>query len=102
MQKIATRLENLRRPALLSRAAQQGALSYSRKRHLQRLLGYGTLPRTADALPRLLDLEEELEEQRASSYAGYSAVRHLDVLIATVAEAQLFQALRPLKPGGAT
>ena len=98
MQNIINRLEKLRRPALLSRAAQQGALSYSRKQHLQRILGYGHLPKTADALPKLLDLEEQLEEQRATDFAGYSAVRHLDILIATVAEAQLFRALRPVTP----
>lgn len=94
MQNLAHRLKNLRRPPLLARAAQEGALSYSRKRHLQRVLGYGQLPRTPEALSKLLDLEEELEDQRADNFAGYSAVRHLDVLIATVAEAQLFKALR--------
>lgn len=96
MQNIAHRLKNLRRPPLLARAAQEGALSYSRKRHLQRVLGYGQLPRTPDALAKLLDMEEELEGQRSADHAGYSAVRHLDVLIATVAEAQLFRALRPV------
>ncbi|MEX0284131.1 MAG: DUF6477 family protein [Paracoccaceae bacterium] len=95
MQNIVSRLEKLRRPSILTRAAQQGALSYSRKRHLQRVLGYGTLPKTPDALPRLLDMEEELERQRTDDFAGYSAVRHLDVLIATVAEAQIFRALKP-------
>ncbi len=98
MQNIVNRLNNLRRPSLLTRAAQQGALSYSRKHHLQRVLGYGNLPKTAEALPRLLDMEEQLEEQRAADYAGYSAVRHLDVLIATVAEAQIFRTLRPVSP----
>lgn len=98
MQNIANRLENLRRPSILTRAAKEGALSYNQKRHLQRLLGFGTLPRTIEALPRLLDMEEQLEEQRAADYAGYSAVRHLDILIATVAEAQLFRALRGVSP----
>ncbi len=94
MQNITHRLEKLRRPSLMTRAAKQGALSYNRKRHLQRVLGYGNLPNTLQALPRLLDLEEQFEEQRATDYAGYSAVRHLDVLIATVAEAQLLRSLR--------
>lgn len=98
MQDLMKRLKNLRRPPILIDAARNGAMSYNRNRHLQRVLGYGQLPRTTEALPKLLDMESALEGQRASDFAGYSLARHLDVLIATVAEAQLLRALRPVDP----
>ena len=92
MQDVLSILNNLRRPRLLIRAARAGALEYSRKRHLQRLLGYGAMPRTGPALMRLIELERGLNEQRKNDDAGYSLPRHLDVLIAIMGEAQLLRA----------
>jgi uncharacterized protein DUF6477 len=95
MQDIQSILSTLHRPRLLIRAARAGALEYNRNRHLQRLLGYGALPRTAPALLRLIELERGLNEKRTDDDAGYSLTRHLDVLIAIVGEAQLLRAMRP-------
>ena len=94
MQDVLSILNNLHRPRLLIRAARAGALEYNRKRHLQRLLGYGTLPRTGPALMRLIELERGINEQRKEDDAGYSLPRHLDVLIAIMGEAALLRAIR--------
>lgn len=94
MQDILGMLNALRRPRLLIRAARIGAQDYRRDRHLQRLLGYGSLPRPAAALMRLIDVERGLDDQRREDEAGYSLPRHLDVLIAMMGEAQLLRASR--------
>ncbi len=87
-------IATLHRPRLLSRAAKIGAKDYNRDRHLQRVLGYGSIPGTGSALIRLMELERELDLQRQEDDAAYSLVRHLDILIALIGEAQLFQASR--------
>jgi hypothetical protein len=82
-------LANLRRPRLLIRAARFGQADYRRERDLQRLIGVQTTPRSETALPRLLTAEEELEQTRKAGDATYSLTRHIDVLIALLAEARL-------------
>ncbi len=96
MQDLLTMLTTLRRPRLLIRAARLGVQDYRRDRHLQRLLGYGSLPRPAAALMRLMEMERAMNEQRQNDDAGYSLPRHLDVLIAVMGEAQLLRAARPV------
>ena len=95
MQDLMSMLNTLHRPRLLVRAARMGAQDYRRDRHLQRILGYGALPRTASALMRLIELERGLNNQRLEDDAGYSLPRHVDVLIAMMGEAQLLRATRP-------
>ncbi|CUJ93500.1 hypothetical protein RUE5091_01357 [Ruegeria denitrificans] len=94
MQDLMTMIIALRRPRLLARAARHGAQDYDRDRHLQRILGYGSMPSTGAALMRLMELEREVNAQRTEEDAAYSLVRHLDLLIALLGEAQLFQASR--------
>ncbi|WP_170375086.1 MULTISPECIES: DUF6477 family protein [Ruegeria] len=94
MQDLMTMITTLRRPRLLARAAKHGAQDYDRDRHLQRILGYGSLPGTGAALMRLMEMEREVNAQRVEEDAAYSLVRHLDLLIALLGEAQLFQASR--------
>ena len=94
MQDVLSILNALHRPRLLIRAARAGAADYNRKRHLQRILGYGALPRTAPALMRLIELERGLNDARKEDDAGYSLPRHLDVLIAMMGEAQLLRAMQ--------
>ncbi|MCF6231924.1 MAG: DUF6477 family protein [Rhodobacteraceae bacterium] len=91
MQDVLSILNSLRRPRLLIRAARVGAQDYSRKRHLQRLLGYGPLPRTVAAIMHLIELERGMNDARKDGDAGYSLPRHLDVLIAIMGEAQLLR-----------
>ncbi|MBO9445249.1 DUF6477 family protein [Ruegeria sp. R14_0] len=94
MQDLMTMITTLRRPRLLARAAKHGAQDYDRDRHLQRILGYGSLPGTGAALVRLMEMEREVNAQRLAEDAAYSLVRHLDLLIALLGEAQLLKASR--------
>ncbi len=102
MQDILTMLNALHRPRLMMRAARIGAQEYRRAAHLPRLLGYGVLPRPGGALIRLMEMEATLEDQRVGSDASYSLIRHLDVLIAMVAEARALKATQTAKPAAAT
>ena len=95
MTDIFSFLNTLRRPHLLIRAARIGVDEYRRDPHLRRLLGYGTLPRSGAALMRLVEIESELNTQRREEDAGYSAMRHVEVLIAMMGEARLLRASHP-------
>lgn len=92
MSDISTILENLRRPRLLIRAARHGLCDYRRERDLRRLINAATPPSPEAAFARLHDAEEQAEETRRNGDAGYSLTRHVDLLIAMLAEARL---LRP-------
>ena len=92
MQDLLTMLQQIRRPRLMMRAARIGAEDYRRQAHLPRLLGYGGLPRHGAAVMKLMQMESELEQQRTDGDAGYSLIRHLDVLIALVGEARVLRA----------
>ena len=94
MQDILSMLNALRRPGLLIRAARFGVQDYRRNLHLQRVLGYGGVPRTAKALVSLMEIERGLNDQRKTNDAGYSLTRHVDVMIAIMGEARLLQASR--------
>ncbi len=80
-------LNELRRPRLLIRAARLGLDDYRRERDLKRLVPN---PLTANrTVPHLLAVEEQLEETRRAGDAAYSVARHVDVLIALMAEVRL-------------
>lgn len=97
--------ENLRRPRLLMRAARIGLQEYRRDRDLRRILPqtlFSTLkaasPEAAVAMmatqgAALLDwlTEEEgrNEAARRAATAGYSPLRHIEVMIALLAEMRL-------------
>ena len=85
-------LRKLRRPRLLIRAARFGLTDYSRDRDLARLVATATIPGPRAALERLLDQEERLEATRRAGDASYSISRHVEVLIALMAEARLLPA----------
>lgn len=89
MTKVADMLKSLRRPRLLIRAARFGLTDYSRDRDLRRLMRTSRTPAPAQALDGLLAQEARLEEDRRAGDAAYSVTRHVDVLIAVMAEARL-------------
>lgn len=91
MQDVLSFLTNMQRPRLLVRAARIGAQDYRRDLHLPRLLGRSNLPRSANALLRLSELEADANAKRLNGDAGYSLTRHVDLLIAIVAEARLLR-----------
>ena len=80
-------LNDLRRPRLLIRAARFGMEDYRRERDLKRLVPSPLSP--ARTVPQLIAQEERLEEIRRAGDAAYSVARHIDVLIALMAEVRL-------------
>ncbi len=86
-------IAGLNRPRLLVRAARFGVDDYDRGTHLTRLLGAGHLPRTGEAIVRLIDLEADLNDRRTGAFADYSIARHVAVLIALMGEARLLRAM---------
>ncbi len=88
---LHSRLRRLTRPALLTRAARMGVDHYRRDWQLPRLLNRADVPRPAEAVMRLLMLEEELNTARQTRAAEYSFDKHIDVLIALMCEARTLQ-----------
>ena len=80
-------LADLRRPRLLIRAARCGLADYRRDRDLRRLIPFAAAPDCT--LPQLLDEEERLEAVRKRGDAAYPVGRHVEVLIALMAEVRL-------------
>ena len=85
---LSQRLSQLRRPKLLIQAARLGQSDYRRERDLKRLGGQGLQPHAVIA--HLLDVEGGIEAERQSGAVGYSIARHIEVLIAVLAEARIF------------
>ncbi len=91
MQDILTRIARLKRPRLLSRAARIGATGYRRELHLPRLLNEARLPRSAEALLKLSEIEAEMNGLRSAGAQEYHMPRHVEVLIAIVGESALLR-----------
>jgi hypothetical protein len=95
MTAILETLALTRRPRLLVRAARFGIEEYNRNRDLRRILRGETLPGPSDALPRLMDMEAAQEDTRKRGDAAYSIARHLEILIALMAESRLLRGTAP-------
>lgn len=95
MTDFATVIENLRRPSLLFRAARCGQSEYRRERDLRRLVGSGLTVEAA--MTALLAEEARLEARRCAGDGGYAAARHIEVMIALLAEMRLLP--RRVDPG---
>lgn len=89
---LQTRIATLKRPALLARAAGFGVDDYRRETHLRRILDGDRLPRHAEAIIRLLDLEAEMNAMRKTRSGHYRPALHLELLIAILGEARLMRA----------
>lgn len=88
-------IAGLRRPKLLVRAARAGVPDYSRERDLCRLTGSSQPPSPARAVKCLLAEEDALEAVRKNGSGAYSPARHVELLIALMAEARAL----PASPG---
>ncbi|MFZ1468891.1 MAG: DUF6477 family protein [Paracoccaceae bacterium] len=82
-------LSTMRRPSMLMRAARLGLADYQRKPWLKRLTPGETSPERTVAW--LISSEERLEETRLRGDATYSFTRHIEVLIALIAEVSLLR-----------
>lgn len=88
----ADHVSGMRRPRLLIRAAHNGLAAYDRARHLGRLTRRASLPLPGDALDMLIEAEGRMETARRDGNANYSLSRHVELLIALLAEARLAMA----------
>ena len=88
MQDIHSVLSNLQRPDILVRAARFGIDDYVRSQHLPRILGNDSVPRPGPAIMKMLEIEHEFNSARIEKRATYSVARHVEVLVAIMAEAQ--------------
>lgn len=82
-------LASLRRPSLLIRAARHGLREYDRKKDLRRVLRNGETAQPGAALTALLETEAQHEATRKAGDASYSVSRHLEALIALMAEIRM-------------
>ena len=89
MSDLLSVVSELRRPRLLIRAARAGVAEYNRNRDLKRLMRTAEAPTPDRALSALMAEEERIEATRQAGDASYSFLRHIDVLIAMMAEARL-------------
>ncbi|SMP12584.1 DUF6477 family protein [Shimia sagamensis] len=96
MQDTLAKLEQLNRPRLLIRAAKAGATEYARDQDLRRHISHHSLPQYSEALSYLYELENTVDQQRRNGSAAYSIVKHVDLLIAMLGEAQLLRATQSL------
>jgi len=90
-------LSAIRRPRLLLRTARFGTLDYNRDTDLRRILRLPATPRPGSAtLRQLLELEARHEELRTRPPHDvgnpWRAARHIEVLIALIAETRLLAA----------
>ncbi|SER43660.1 hypothetical protein SAMN04490244_10139 [Tranquillimonas rosea] len=97
MTDLSALLDTLRRPAILIRAARHALAEYDRQRDLGRLLAEGAGLSPDRAVRDLLAREAELDASRTEGAATYSIARHIEVLVALMAEARLLLS----RPGGA-
>ncbi|MGJ8583254.1 MAG: DUF6477 family protein [Marinosulfonomonas sp.] len=84
-------LRKIYRPRLLIRAARFGLQDYRRERDLKRLTQASATPSPATAIRALMQQEAQLEETRKADDASYRVTRHVEVLIALMAEARLLR-----------
>ncbi|MBB3710699.1 hypothetical protein FHS00_000252 [Limimaricola variabilis] len=89
-----SRIAALRRPQILVDAARFGIDQYDRARLLPRLIGPGPCG-PARAVTLLLDREAEQEQRRRAGTGDYRPARHVELIVALMAEARLWRAARP-------
>ncbi len=98
MNDCLTMLKSLRRSRLLVTAGRLGAQDYQRERDLKRLISCTSMPGPRQAIMQLLQAEAALEDSRKLDDGQYSCIRHVEVMIALIAEAALIKS--STKPEG--
>ena len=92
---INARLANLKRPPLLVRAVRFGVDDYRREVHLKQFLHVDKMPKPAEAIMQLLDLEAEVDLLRRANSGNYTIATHIELLIAIIGETRLMRSTRP-------
>lgn len=88
MTDLASQIDALRRPRLLIRTARFGLAEYRRTPALRRLFATTGAHSPAQVVAVLLAREAEQEARRITGDAAYSVARHVELLIALMAEAR--------------
>lgn len=88
MTDLTTQINDLRRPRLLVRAARHGMTNYRRSRDLQRIAGQTQVATPRAVVETLLHQEEQVEQTRLAHDGTYSASKHIELLIALMAESR--------------
>lgn len=87
MSNIYSILNTLHRPKILLRAAKFGLSEYCRERDLSRIIPHHS---SSDAtVKQLLSKELQLEQNRLNGEINYCVTRHIEVLVALLAEVKL-------------
>ncbi len=89
MKDIMSAVRSLSRPRLLISAARHGQQDYSRDRMLLRLIGANPGAAPQEVLPKLVEVEAVMEKARKDDDGSYSVARHVELLIAVIAEFRL-------------
>lgn len=89
MTDLASLISNLRRPRMLVRAARHGLQDYRRDRDLRRFLEPALMLAPERAVEGLMAQEALAEGARIKGDAGYSIARHIELMIALMAEVRL-------------
>jgi len=92
MRDINSHINALKRPPLLVRAARFGVETYQRQAHLTKYIALDPLPGPGVALMHLFEIEKEHNAARLQRSGDYTPALHIDVLVAIMAEAQLWRA----------
>lgn len=92
MTDLREHVASLQRPRLLIRAARFGLGDYRRSPALRRRLAAAGAHSAPQAVRWLLAREAEADAQRRAGDTAYSVARHVELLIALMAEAQLLPA----------
>lgn len=93
-------LANLQRPRLLVRAARHGVSDYKRDRDLRRISGHATSASPRRIVSHLLAQEEGMERTRIARDGTYSPNKHIEVLVALMAESRSLPAPNPAPNAG--
>jgi len=83
------RLNRLRRPRLLIRAAHFGLPEYRKTPALRALIDRSGARTRCEVATALFEAEEELDARRRAGDARYRVARHVDLLIALISEVRL-------------
>ena len=90
-------LAGLHRPRLLIRAARFGMADYKRTPSLRRMFAAAGAHAQRQIVALLLRREDEVDRLRRAGDATYSVARHVELLIALMAEARLLPSLAMLE-----
>lgn len=93
MTNLAALLDNLRRPKILIRAARSGVNGFRRERDLRRIFRGTKVDVKRNTIVHLMAAEQQMEEFRTEGNANYNVQRHINLLIAIMAEARHFSEL---------